>query len=407
LGGWPRLEAAGLDPHPAASEALERALDAAWPAAAGGSSGGSRAGKRLALVVPDRTRPLPLARLLPPLLQSLARQGAPPARTTLVPASGIHAPMTSGELERLVGTAAARSGARLSPHDADAEAVALGTTSCGLSVRAHPSVAEADAVLVVGRVVFHYLAGFGGGRKLLVPGVSARRTVLATHARCLAPSPARGRHPRAAPGVLAGNPVHEAACAGAALFPAAGGLHITLARDGRVAEIEGGDLVRAHEAACERYRAAHVVRRDRPVAAALVSAGGAPMDRNLVQAHKALDAIAPVVRDGGLVVLVARCADGIGNPEVEEGLRLGDTAAIDAQLRRRFRVGIHTALALREKTERLDVRMVTDLPDEIVELAGMRRAASLDALLAELRERGSAGDGVLAPHGASLLYALA
>ncbi len=399
---WPVLAAAGLAPA-ADPRALwvAAATEAARRAAALAGAG------RVALIVPDRTRPLPLPELLPPLVDALRGVGVPSERITIVPASGIHKPMAHDEFAAWIGGSASTSGALLAPHDADGACVRLGRTASGLPVAGHPAVARAAAALLLGRIVFHYLAGFGGGRKMLVPGVSARRTILAVHSRCLAAPPARGRHPAAHTAQLEGNPVHAAACEAAALYPPAVALHIQLAPGGLLAAAEAGDAFGDHARAAQAYAAAHRVTVEAPLDAVIVSAGGHPTDRDLVQAHKALDAIAPVVKDGGTVVFVAACDDGIGNREVERGLALGDSAAIEAGLRREFHVGVHTALALRLKTERLRVLALTRLSDAHLALAGMERAASLDDALQVIRARHGAGARVaLAPAGGSLLYAL-
>lgn len=366
-----------------------------------------RAKGRLALVVPDRTRPLDLPTLLPELVRCLADAGISSRRIVVVPASGIHAPMTSAEARGWVGDATLDAGIAIAPHDADAPGALLGSTPCGLPIVAHPAVADADAILTVGRIVFHYLAGFGGGRKMLAPGVCARRSVLAIHARCLAAPPARGRHPRARAGSLLGNPFHDAVSAAARLFPDVVSLHVVDASDPKRPETIVGDPWNDHARAAAIYADRRRVRMREPLDAVLVAAGGAPTDRDLVQSHKALDAIAPIVRDGGLVVLTARCSDGVGNPEVREWLRHGGADAIERQLRSSFAVGGHTALALREKTERFRVTMLTELDDETLELAGMKRAVSLEGAVAELVARQRRGQAVaVAPHGAALLYEL-
>lgn len=394
---WPALDAPGLPAvdDPAGAWAMAARAAAARVSAALGSRG------RLALIVPDRTRALPLPELLPPVVDALEAHGIARGRLVLVPASGIHRPMTHAELSAWTG---APGGIALAPHDADAPAVRVGRTGDGIDVVAHPAAARADALLALGRIVFHYLAGFGGGRKMLVPGVAARRTIHAVHARCLHAEAGRGRHPRAANGVLDGNPVHEAASAAARLFPPATVLHVALARDGRIARACAGDAVDDHARLAREYAAANEVVLEAPLDAVAVSAGGHPTDRDLVQAHKALEAAAPVVRDGGVVILAAACGEGIGNREVERALGRGHAAAIEAGLRAEFRVGEHTALALRLKTARLRVIAVTELPDEALALAGMERARSLDHAASLV---GSAARGALAPRGGSLLYRLA
>ncbi|GAB4368984.1 MAG: nickel-dependent lactate racemase [Acidobacteriota bacterium] len=402
IAGLPRLEAPERHDVPAGAVALR---NAARKAVARLAPVPTR-NPRLAVVVPDRTRPLPLDGVLAALGDAISRHWPEAPAPVVVPASGIHRPMTSREIEELIGRDAARR-FRIAPHDADRPALLIGTTRSGIPVALHPAVAEADGVLLVGRIVFHYLAGFGGGRKLLAPGVAARATALAVHRRCLASPPACGRHPSACAGRLEGNPVHDAACEAARLVPNAAALHVVTGKRGDVIRIEAGDPVSDHAAICRDYAAAHRVRLDDPLDAVLVSAGGHPSDRDLVQAHKALDAIASVVRPGGLVLLAARCRDGIGNPEVARALAVPSTVQLLDALYRKFTIGGHTALALKEKCARFDVRMLTELDDASLAACGARRLGSLDEAAILLDAVARAGGRVAwAPRGASLLYEL-
>lgn len=365
---------------------------------------GLRGGGRLALVVPDRTRPLPLPALLPVVAVALEQAGIDLARVTLLPASGMHRPMSPEELRTWIGPRAAQLFAHLQPHDARGPSIHLGTTTSGIDVRAHPAFAEAAATLVLGRLVFHYVAGFGGGRKMLVPGVAGIETILAMHSRCLAPQPGRGRHPACRPGRLDDNPVHQAACRAASLFPSPVALHVVVEAGGVMTHVAAGDLFADHQREAERFAAGHRVGISDPLPALVVSAGGHPLDRNMVQANKALAAVAEIVRPGGTILLLARCADGAGNPELIEGLRLGSPEAIEAELRRDFRVGLHTALALRTFCRRFRVLALTEADDELLELAGIERVSDLAAGLARLRKVTGDQPLAVAPRGASLLY---
>ncbi len=403
LSSWPVLDAPGLP----ALEDPERAFDQAAGEAAAWAGARAKARGRIAIIVPDRTRPLPLPRLLPALIRRFGALGIEASRLTVIPASGIHPPMSQSELEAWVGDETVSLGASLAPHDADAPARLLGHTPEGLPVAAHPAVARAAAVVALGRVVFHYLAGFGGGRKMLVPGVAARRSILAMHRRCLADEAGAGRHHAARAGRLEGNPVHLASSAMARLFPPTICLHLLLDTKGALAGVCAGDPFGDHEDATGLYADGLGVRLEAPLDAVVVSAGGYPVDRDLVQSHKALEAVAGVVRDGGSVLVIARCQDGIGNEEIRRGLALGDATAIDAALRERFAVGIHTALALREKTTRLRVLLCGELDGELATLAGIETVRSLEEGLARIEERHpTPARRALAPHGASLLYRL-
>lgn len=394
---WPLLLPGAL-PRSGASP-----LDLAFRSAAQWALGRLRGGGRLAIVVPDRTRPLPLVTWLPRLLELFGEAGVPARHPAIVPASGIHAPMSVEELSAWVGREVVDAGVRLLPHDADAPAARIGVTTSGIDVALHPTLADADALLAIGRLVFHYLAGYGGGRKMLAPGCASRPTILALHRRCLDEDPARGRHPLARAGVLEGNPVNEAACEVASLLPEARALHVALDAAGGCALARFGDLVRDHARAAEAYGAAQRVEVEEPLEEIIVSAGGHPVDRDLVQAHKALDAVAPILAPGARVLLVARCRDGAGNRETLDALRLGSSSGINDALRRDFRVGAHTALALREKTEKYRVSFLGELSDETLDLAGMERAASLEAWVVRGKAHARAA---IAPRGASALYSL-
>jgi nickel-dependent lactate racemase len=402
--GWPRLTAEGLPPAKQPHQVLREACEQA----AGGVAAQLGSTEPLALIVPDRTRPLPLDRYLPPLLRALESAGVSPARIAVVPASGIHRPMPVDELREWVGPEVSGSGVRLIPHDADQTGLDLATTASGIPVAAHPACVEAGAVLAIGRLVFHYIAGYGGGRKMLCPGVGARKTILAVHGRCLAEAPGGGRHPRARTGVLDGNPVHRAACEAASEFPPALAMHVSLSRTSALARIDVGDPVQDHARAAEAYGRANTVEVTEPLDAVIVSAGGHPVDRDLVQAHKALDAVAPIVSAGGTIVLVAEGRDGVGNPEVVEGLVLEDPQRIEQRLRDDFRVGVHTALALIEKTRRFEVLAVSHLHPDLLEAAGIEPVAGLEEAVERINARhGRAPRAAVAPRGASVLYRVA
>lgn len=398
---WPRLEAPGLGP----AEDPRAVLTEACAAAAKQVNLHLSPGELLTVVVPDRTRPLPLQEYLPPLLDALRTEGVPTHRIAVVPASGIHRPMPLDELREWVGPEVADAGVELIPHDADQPGVPLGTTASGIPVAAHPHCVQAGAIVALGRLVFHYLAGYGGGRKMLTPGVSARKTILAVHGRCLADPPDRGRHPRARAGLLEGNPVQQAACEAAGQFPPTVAMNVALTGSGELSWVRVGDPVHEHARAAGEYGRAHLTEAAGPLDAVIVSAGGHPVDRDLVQAHKALDAVAPIVREGGTIVLVAEGRDGVGNPEVVEGLVLETPERVEQALRDDFRVGVHTALALLEKTRRFEVLAVTQLHHELLEAAGMQPVTNLEEAVERILSRhGGSPRAAVAPRGASLLY---
>ncbi|MHC4817123.1 MAG: lactate racemase domain-containing protein [Planctomycetota bacterium] len=226
-------------------------------------------------------------------------------------------------------------------HDARApDLVALGRAAT-IDVRLHPVVARARTVIAVGVVLPHYLAGFSGGEKAIVPGVAAEETILGVHARA----------DTARPGIVEGNPFAETIRACAALLP--GRLHflqLLVGPRGPFAATAAG-----HAEAVEAYRECCAQPRPEPADVVVADAGGHPTDATLLQAHKAYEAAAGLTRPGGAIVLVAACDEGFGHPEFAR--RLG----CDDPLAGAFHPYARTAAEWRRKAERYETRLVTEL----------------------------------------------
>ena len=371
-----------------------------------------RPGDRVTIVVSDGTRVTGIRELLPPLLGHLESAGIPPERVRLLFALGIHRRQTPAEQAAIVGAEVA---ARIAHADHDCEderALALLTRDGPADgVRLNRQVLDSSLVIVTGAITFHYLAGFGGGRKAILPGVAARDSVRAFHSRSLAAEPGKGRHPNVVPGVRAGNPLDALAGAAAAALPRAFLLNTIMAPAGagtgtgaRIAAIVAGDLGRAFDRGCELYRERFVipVAGRRPVV--IVSAGGAPRDCDLVQAQKAIAAGAAALTPGGMMLVLAACPEGTGQAELLRWFDHPDRATHVATLQARFSVPGQTALALREHAERYRVSLCSELPPEVVARTGMTPVARLeDFFTAAFRDYGLDVEGYVLPEGARYL----
>lgn len=383
-------------PPPAASsvaDALDRPVGV-------GSLRESLGGARRAIVaVSDATRATGSATFVPVLLERLA--GAGVREVAFAVGSGLHRRPTDEEVARILGDGvAARHEVLL--HDPDDPALLdRGTTSAGTPVRLHPALGRDAALVLTGAIGFHYYAGFSGGRKAVVPGLAGRPTIVGNHMRALRRD--GSRHPRARAGVLAGNPVHRDMAEAAARLRPAFLLNTVPALDGGIEAAFAGHWRRAHEAGCRHLRASRsIVLEPRPVV--VVSAGGAPHDIDLIQAHKAFEAVAACVADGGVVVLVARCPDGHGHEDLRVGLEDLDDDGIVAELRSGYRVYLQTALAWRAKLRRVRLVLVSGLPEDVVRRTGAEPAGDLDQALRLAARTVPAGSaGWVLPHGVRFL----
>jgi nickel-dependent lactate racemase len=260
--------------------------------------------RRVAVVFPDLTRPMPNRTVLPPLLDELARAGVADDRVTLLCATGTHRQATAAEMADLIGPElVARY--RIVDHDARSdEHVAVGEVD-GVAVLLQREYVEADVRIVTGFVEPHFFAGFSGGPKAVCPGLAATETILEAH------HPRRIADERATFLTRSGNPVHDFVRAATDLAPPHLSLDVAINRARRVTAVFAGPLTATHDAACAHVGAA--ARREVPAPYDLVVStnGGHPLDRNLYQAVKGMAAADRVRVPGGTVVMAAACADGV------------------------------------------------------------------------------------------------
>lgn len=387
---------------PVAAEAIRAALAA--PLGAPPLTDLVAPGDQVVIVTSDITRYTGSEHYLPLLAAELNRCGVADDHQTILVGLGIHRRQTAGEHRRIAGPLYGR--VQVVDHDCDDPAmlVDLGQTTTGLPVQINRRVMEADRVIVTGTIGLHYFAGFGGGRKGLVPGVASRATCMATHFAIFNPPAVGGRHPAARPAVLAGNPVHEAILAAAHMVAPDFLLNTVLTADRQIAGVFGGELEQAHLAGCSLARQLYTVPLARPADLAIVSCGGYPKDLNFIQAHKALDYAVHAVRPGGTVILLAACPDGFGNPTFFAWFRHQELGEFETALRQRYEINGQTAYATLYKARTWRIILVSAFSAEQTGRMGMEKAADLDQALQMAYERLPADpEVVVIPDGGTVL----
>jgi lactate racemase len=261
--------------------------------------------KRVAVVFPDLTRPMPNRTVLPPLLAELARCGVPDDRIVLLCATGTHRQATAAEMAELIG-ADVVDRYDVIDHDAtdDDAHVPVGTVD-GTPVLLQREYVEADVRIITGFVEPHFFAGFSGGPKAVCPGLAATATILEAH------HPRRIADARATFVTRTGNPVHDFVRTAAALAPPHLSLDVAINRGRQVTAVFAGPLPAAHDVACAHVRSIAVREVPAPFDLVVSTNGGHPLDRNLYQAVKGMAAAERIVRPGGVIVMAAACEDGV------------------------------------------------------------------------------------------------
>ncbi len=281
-----------------------------------------RSGDRVAVMTVDFTRPNP-SPMLWPLIERIEGLGA---SVEIIIGLGNHRPMTAAELEEFIGTTAV-----LQP-DSRGTQWQLGQTSRGTPIEVSPLVRAFDKRVVCGFIEPSYIAGFSGGRKMILPGISSYESITHNHFLILT----EGRKL----GVLDGNPVHEDMTEAALAVGVDFICDAVVNPDDSYAAIVCGDLVQAHRAGATRSREIyeHTVRDKADIV--ICTSGGWPYDIDMVQAKKTLVPALECVREGGAVILLGECEDGWGGEEPFRRLLEGeDPQAIIAEMRRRLADG--------------------------------------------------------------------
>ncbi|HBP38891.1 MAG TPA: nickel-dependent lactate racemase [Clostridiales bacterium] len=355
-------------------------------------------GESVCIITSDITRPCPSEKILPPLISELEEAGIRSEDITVVFALGSHRRHTEEEKRRLVG---ADVYARVHTVDSDPEdTLYLGTTSYGTPVNIFSIVAQADRRICVGNIEFHYFAGYSGGGKALMPGVSNREAIQANHSRMILPS--------ARAGAIEDNPlrldIEEAADICGCDFI----VNVVLDEQKKIVRAVAGDHRAAHRIGCACLDNLYKI--NIPCLADLVIAtpGGLPKDINLYQTQKALDNAGHAVRPGGIIILAGQCAEGFGEHVFEEWLLdASQPADLLERVRCEFRLGGHKAAAIAMVLEKAEVFFVSDMPAEQAERTFMRPFSDLEsAVEAALAKLGPATGVIVMPHAGSTLPCL-
>ena len=329
------------------------------------------------ILVCDLTRDVPDAMILPMLLDELNEAGIRDSAIRAMVAGGGHRRITPDETRQRFGDEVL-SRIEILHHDARNQdaLVRIGCTSYGTPVSINREAAESDLVLGTGCIIPHVIAGYGGGRKLIIPGVAGEETIRVNH------RPENVNRPGVGFCRLTGNVIHEELMEAARMARLDFIVNVVWSPGGELVQAVAGDMEAAWEEGVRTADAMYAFPMDHPVDLLVTSGGGAPSDVNFYQAVRGMQVGVPVVRAGGAVVLVAECAEGVGSEPLYTWLR--DANCPDDVLRRRDEEGFdihgeHIACYLCAHVfSQYSVFLVSSLPETQVKEMMMTPASSVD-----------------------------
>lgn len=362
-------------------------------------------GESVLIVVPDATRQTASAQIVNLLVRRLIAGGTMPYNINIIFATGIHRKVTTEEKRDLL-TPFIFQRIKTLDHNAKDLMQLAGLESKqfvnfgeigGAPVELNRALTEHDHVVIIGGITFHYFAGFTGGRKLICPGLASEKTISATH-RLAFDCKSKARRAGVGTGLLDGNAVHEAFMEVAAKINPSFSINAVTNDKGEATEIFCGDWRESHRAGCEFYASNHTVEIAEKCDTVIVSCGGAPHDLNMIQAHKALETASHACREGGTIIFLAECADGLGRNDFLNWFEAENSEKLAESLCENYQVNGQTAWSLLHKAERFNIQIITALPENETRPMRLHKARGLEEIPFERNAK-----GYILPFGAKFL----
>lgn len=346
-------------------------------------------GETVCVIIPDTTRKWQSPAIyLPILLERLGRCGVRDEDILLLSATGTHRCQTEEEKIALVSEEVYRR-VKVEDHVCTDQnnLTYLGDTSRGTPVWLNAHAMACDKIILTGGVVYHFLAGYGGGRKYILPGIAGRETIMRNHNLALNAGFGSGSNPQVRSANLsASNPFHMDLMEAAAMAKPCYLLNVVVDDQHQIIRAFAGDYIQAHEAACQLVDAIDGVPVKQKTPLVLASAGGYPKDINLYQTSKTLCNALEMAAPKGTIVLLSQCREWFGDLDCERQIcQFTNMLDREQHLREHFSIGAYVGFLFCESAEKYNLILVTDIPKEKFANTKIHIADSLEEALAIAR----------------------
>lgn len=316
-----------------------------------------KAGQKIAIIASDISRPVPSYDILPSILEELFSAGCKAEDITVVFALGSHRNHTEEEMRRLAGDKVFDT-VRCVDSDPN-DCIHMGTTDKGTPVDITRVVAEADFKICTGNIEFHYFAGYSGGAKAIMPGVSTPSAIQANHRMMVEESACAGK--------LEGNPIRQDIEQAGDICGIDYIVNVVLDEHKHIVYAVAGDVTKAHRDGCAYLDKMYSKKIPERADIVLVSQGGAPKDANLYQVQKALDNAKHAVKKGGTIILMGACNEGLGSKTFESWLLSAATAeSMIDRIHKQFQLGGHKAAAIAMVLQNASIDLISEMDDDFV-----------------------------------------
>ena len=356
----------------------------------------------VALIVSDMSRFWMRQDLVVPHIISYLTDecGVDAANITIIIANGTHIGGSEAELRTLV-TDAVFDRIKVVNHDCTAkDLVYIGTTSFGTEVCINPLAANADKVIMLGACTYHVMAGYGGGRKSILPGISSLETIRQNHLHSLDMLAPRS-NPLIGNGVTEGNPLNEDMCEAAAMVRNLFGINLVMNADMQLSHIISGDPDKAWKQACREVDKIYRVPVDSRADVIITSCGGYPKDMSLYQGTKTIDNVESGLKAGGTMIVLMEAIDGGGPAQYFDWIEPLKAGRLYEELKAGFTIPGYIFFQNCEQAQKYRIMLLTKADPSSLAPMGIEAYSDIDSLLRAAKLENS--DILLIPNGSTVV----
>ena len=263
-------------------------------------------GDKIVILVSDITRAIPNKIVVPPVFETLKEAGVTYDDMEIIIANGLHRPASRREMEELLGEEILEKVAVINHRcENDENLIDLGKTSFGTNVNLNLRAVNADFIVSTGLIEPHFFAGYSGGRKIVMPGIAGKKTVFQNHSYKMI------AHPNSRYGILDGNIIYQDGLEAAKIAKLGFIVNVILNKEHRIVKAFAGDFVKAHKAGVHFLSKFVNVPVSERADIVITTNGGYPLDRDIYQTVKGMATAELIVKNGGVIIVMAECIDGL------------------------------------------------------------------------------------------------
>lgn len=339
-------------------------------------------GDTVCVVVPDVTRAWQSPSLyVPPVIDELNKGGVRDKDIVILSATGSHRKQSEDEHKILVSEDVQKRIKVIDHNSKDEDnLVNLGTTSFGTPLFISKIALECDHIVLTGGAILHFLAGYGGGRKYILPGIAGYKTIMHNHSYSMNEGLNSGTNPETRSGnMVEENIIHMDMMEAAEIVKPLFIMNVVVDSNKQITHAFAGDYIKAHEAACEIVKEMDTVTIDQKADMVIASASGYPKDINFYQMTKTVLNAVEAVKDNGTLIVASENIEGFGSSDTEYIIScFSDMLSREMDIREKYTIGKYLGYKPLEIAEKVNFILVTSMKEELFESTKISVVSSID-----------------------------